>query len=213
MKDQGKAARLELKNREQDYLFNGQTYYNAIRMEEPAGKPLAKCQTKRIKLTLLAPEDLEIERKHSLEFLKYVTISRLCWEAYQQGCLLTQEDLARLMRISVSGVKTIMRKYRREGVTLPTRGNFYDIGPGVSVKYHAVKMYLSGLPIIEISWRIHQSVYVVEQYIQDYEKVCRGIEAGLGIAGLAKSVKLSEALIKQYIELYRESKHPYEALN
>ncbi|MDA8236076.1 MAG: DUF1670 domain-containing protein [Clostridia bacterium] len=206
MKDQGKSTRLELKNREQDYLFNGQTYYNAIRKEEPAGKPLAKCQTKRIKLTLLAPEDLEIERKNSLEFLKYVTISRLCWEAYQQGCLLTQEDLARLMRISVSGVKTIMRKYRREGVTLPTRGNFYDIGPRLSVKYYAVKMYLSGLPIIEISWRIHQSVYVVEQYIKDYEQVYQGFETGQSFVSLAKAIRQSEALVKQYIELHKETK-------
>lgn len=204
MKDQGKSVRLASKNRQEDYLINGQTYYNAILKEEPAGKNLAKCQTKRIKLTILAPEDLEIERKSSIEYLKFITISRLCWEAYRQGCLLTQEDLARLMRISVSGVKTIMRKYRQDGVTLPTRGNFYDIGPGLSVKYYAVKMYLSGVPIIEISWRIHQSVYVVEQYIQDFNLVQQGYGNNETVPELARTIKQSEALVNQYIGLLQE---------
>ncbi|GAG72905.1 unnamed protein product, partial [marine sediment metagenome] len=58
---------------------------------EPAGKPLSKCKLKRIKLTLLSKEDLEIEGKKSLRYLRFVTISRLCWQAYRQGCLLTQD--------------------------------------------------------------------------------------------------------------------------
>lgn len=148
-------------------LQDGEIYYHAIVDSEPAGKPLSKCKLKRIKLALLTKEDLEIEKRKNLRYLRFVTISRLCWQAYQQDCLLTQEDLARLLRLSVSAVKKILRSYRKDGITIPTRGSFHDIGPGVSHKYHAVKMYLAGLNVTDIAFRLYHDLSLKEHYIKN----------------------------------------------
>ena len=188
------------------FLSDGEAYYHSIALSEPAGKPLSKCKLKRIKLTLLSKEDLEIERQKSLRYLRFVTISRLCWQAYRQGCLLTQEDLARLLRMSTSAVKKILRSYRRKEVTIPTRGSFHDIGPGLSHKYHAVKMYLSGLTLTDIAYRLHHDLSSIERYIGNFIVVFRAYEDGYGVERISHMSKISAPLVRTYIELYNKFK-------
>lgn len=188
------------------FLADGEIYYHAIDKSEPAGKPLKACRLKRIKLTLLAKEDLEIERSKSLRYLRFVTISRLCWQAYRQGTLLTQEDLSRLLRICTSAVKKILRAYRKTGIEIPTRGAFHDIGPGVSHKYMAVKMYLSGLTLTDIAYRLHHDLSSVERYIQNFIVVFRAYEDGYSAERISHMSRISLPLVRTYIGLYNKFK-------
>ncbi len=187
-------------------LKDGEIYYHAIDASEPAGKPLKSCKLKRIKLTLLAKEDLEIERQKSLRYLRYVTISRLCWQAYRQGGLLTQEDLSRLLRMSVSAVKKILRTYRDREINIPTRGGYHDIGPSISHKGEAVKMYLSGLTLTDISFRLHHDLSSIERYIQNFIVVFRAHEDGYGAERIAHMSKISAPLVRTYISIYNKFK-------
>jgi DNA-binding transcriptional regulator LsrR (DeoR family) len=39
--------------------------------------------------------------------LRYEKVARLSWQAYNQNALLTQEEIARILNMSVSGIKKI----------------------------------------------------------------------------------------------------------
>lgn len=183
-------------------LPDGTVWYTAIDIDEPVGKPLKDCRKKRIKLTLHSIEDLEIEETHGLAGLRYEKVRRLCWEAYNQGVLLTQEDLARLLTISVSGVKKIVAHHKRDGNILPTRGNYHDIGPGISHKSEAVRMFLQGMTLSDISWRIHHCLYSVERYIRDFCVVFMAHCEGYTPQRISHMTRLSVKLIKEYITLF-----------
>ena len=197
----------EIKDRyllREDRLPDGAITYSAIDIHEPAGKPLNQCQTKRIKLTVLTKKDLEIEQQHGLSYLRYVTLCRLCWEGYHQGALLTQEDLSRLLHMSVSGIKKLIKKYHEEDEPrLPTRGNYHDIGPGVSHKAEAVFLFLSGHTLSDIAFRIHHSITSVERYIKDFCTVFLAYQEGYQPLRTAHMSKLSVKLVKEYIRLYK----------
>ena len=185
-------------------LSEGETFYRAVLLSEPPGRLIAKCKTKRIKLSLLAKEDLEISSKRNLKYLRFVTISRLCWQAYDQGCLLTQRDLAVLLRMSISSIKKIISIYRKKGAIIPTRGNFYDIGPGISSKYHAVKMYLNGLSLDEISFRLHYEISTINRYISIFLSVIKNFLEGYSYNDISDMEKISIPLVKSYSNLYEE---------
>ncbi len=185
-------------------LLEGETFYRAVLLSEPPGRLIAKCKTKRIKLSLLAKEDLEISSKRNLKYLRFVTISRLCWQAYDQGCLLTQRDLAVLLRMSISSIKKIISVYKKKGAIIPTRGNYYDIGPGISSKYYTVKMYLNGLSLDEISIRLHYGIPIINRYISIFLTVIKNFLDGYSYGDISDIEKISIPLVKSYIKLYEE---------
>jgi len=185
-------------------LPDGTIWYTAVDIEEPAGKPLKACKKKRIKLTLHSMEDLEVEERHGLAYLRYEKVRKLCWQAYNQGALLTQEDISRLLTMSVSGVKKIVAQHKRDGNRLPTRGNYHDIGPGVSHKSEAVRMFLHGMTPSDISWRIHHSLYSVERYVRDFCVVFMAHCEGYTPERISHMTRLSVKLIREYIALYEK---------
>lgn len=185
-------------------LADGVMWYTAIDIDEPAGKPLKKCKKRRIKLTLNSEKDLEVEREKGMAHLRHEKIRRLCFEAYNQGALLTQEDLARVLQLSVNGVKKIISRHRKEGNFLPTRGNYHDIGPGVSHKAEAVRLFLRGMTPSDVSWRIHHSIYSVERYIKDFCVVFIAHCEGYTPERISHMTRLSVKLVREYIDLYKE---------
>jgi hypothetical protein len=141
-------------------IEEGQVLYTAIAKEEPAGKALRDCAMVEVKLTLWNSQEMSGPR--SPEERRRVLVHRLCWEAFEQGGLLTVEDLAHLLLCSPPTVKRILAGYRREEVFIPTRGNYRDIGPGTSHKAQAVRLYLKGYLPEEIGRRMGHNIHSVE---------------------------------------------------
>lgn len=98
-----------------------------------------------ITLTLDSPDDLEALR-NGIAALRRSKIQRLTREAQEQGALLTQEDLARLLCTSRSTIKRHIARLRAKGIGVPTRGQVKDIGQGISHKGQDVQDWLAGLP-------------------------------------------------------------------
>ncbi|MHC1567972.1 MAG: DUF1670 domain-containing protein, partial [Candidatus Syntropharchaeia archaeon] len=63
--------------------------------------------------------------KYGLAALRQARLARVTHEAWDQGVSLTQEDIA-----------------AKRGVIVPTRGQQKDIGPGVSHKVEAVRLFM-----------------------------------------------------------------------
>jgi biotin operon repressor len=190
-----------------DEQRDGQIIYRAVSKEEPAGKPLTECRLISVKLTLFVKEDRKILKERELIALRRRRIIRMCHEALDQGALLTQEDLAELLTTSVRTVRYDIAALRKEGVTVPTRGYYRDIGRGPSHKVVIIGMWLKGYEYSEIELRTHHSPTSIQNYIENFKKVVY-LKDKMKTEDMRQVTGLSERLIEDYLELseeYRES--------
>ena len=179
----------------------GQMTFLAISGDTPPGRPIAESKREPINLTVDSPDDL-VALRHSVAALRRSKIQRLTREAQEQGALLTQEDLARLLCASRSTIKRDIAHLRAEGIDVPTRGQVKDIGKGVSHKGRIVGDWLAGYTFSEIKQRRRHSVASIERYCSDFQRVVRLHVHGLSVAEMRQSTGMSERLIKEYLTLY-----------
>jgi hypothetical protein len=179
----------------------GQMTFMAISGDTPPGRPIAESKREPINLTVDSPDDL-VALRHSVAALRRSKIERLTREAQEQGALLTQEDLARLLCASRSTVKRDIARLRAGGIDVPTRGQVKDIGKGVSHKGRIVGDWLAGYTFSEIEQRRRHSIHSIERYCSDFQRVVRLHMHGLSVAEIRISTGMSERLIKEYLTLY-----------
>ena len=181
----------------------GQLTYLAISVDSPAGRKLAECQRVAIKLSLHTPDDL-VALKRGVAALRQARIMRLTEEAYEQGALLSHEDLACLLSSSLTTIKRDVGQLRQQGLNVPTRGQVKDIGKGVSHKTQIVQDYLAGYTFSEIERRRRHSARAIGRYCQDFVRVVRLRQKNLSVADIRRTTGLSERLITEYLALYDE---------
>jgi biotin operon repressor len=182
----------------------GQMTFLALSGDNPPGRPIAKCKRVAVVLTLDSPDDLEA-LQNGIAALRRSKIQRLTREAQEQGALLTQEDLARLLCASRSTAKRDIARLRGEGIDVPTRGQIKDIGKGISHKGQIVQDWLAGYTFSQIKQRRWHSIHSIERYCLDFQRVMRLHRRGLKMADIRLSTGLSERLIKEYLALYEEA--------
>jgi biotin operon repressor len=182
----------------------GQMTFFALSGDVPPGRPIAESERVAITLTLDRPDDLEALRD-GVAALRRSKIQRLTREAQEQGALLTQEDLARLLCASCSTVKRDIAQLRAEGIDIPTRGQMKDIGKGISHKGQIVRDWLASYTFSEIKQRRRHSISSIERYCQSFQRVIRLYERGVSVADIRVGTGLSERLVKEYLALYEEA--------
>jgi hypothetical protein len=181
----------------------GQLTYLAVSADSPAGRKLEECQRLAIKLSLYNPDDL-VALSQGIAALRQIRILRLTEEAYEQGALLTHEDLACLLCSSLSTIKRDVRALRDQELNVPTRGQIKDIGKGVSHKTQIVQDYLAGYTFSEIERRQRHSVDAIDRYCQNLGRVVRLWHKGFSVADIRRTTGLSERLISEYLALYEQ---------
>jgi len=179
----------------------GQMTFLAVSAETPPGRSLADCRRIAITLTLDSPDDLEALQL-GIAALRRSKTQRLTVEAQEQGALLTQEDLARLLCTSRSTIKRDIAYLRSQGIAVPTRGQVKDIGRGASHKAQIVGDWLAGYTFSEIQRRRWHSISSIERYCGDFLRVVRLYTYGLAVAEIRISIGLSERLIQEHLDLY-----------
>jgi biotin operon repressor len=182
----------------------GHMTFLALSGDNPPGRPIKECRREAVTVTLDSPDDLEALR-NGIAALRRSKIQRLTREAQEQGALLTQEDLARLLCTSRSTIKREIARLRAQGVDVPTRGQIKDIGKGISHKGQIVQDWLAGYTYSQIKQRRWHSISSIERYCTDFQRVVRLHEGGLSEADIRISTGLSERLIKEYLLLYEEA--------
>jgi hypothetical protein len=174
----------------------------AISAGTPPGRSIGECKRLAINLTLDCADDLEALRG-GVGALRRSKIQRLTREAQDQGALLTQEDLARLLCTSRSTIKRDIGRLRAGGINVPTRGQIKDIGRGISHKACIVDDWLAGYTFSQIQRRRRHSISSIERYCSDFQRVARLHRHGLSVVDIRISTSLSERLIREYLDLYQ----------
>lgn len=195
-----------------------QTIVVATKIEAAAGKRLSESDYGEVVITLHSRED-ELIRENPAEFSKRYNfggidsttavrrnkLRRITEEAYRQGCVLTQEDIA--YKVLNCGLRTVQRDvaaFKKAGVHIPIRGAVCDIGRSVSHKVEAVKRFAEGQGISLIARRIHHSEGSVERYVKKFLQICSGLEEGLKESEISFLTQSSYSLIKEYKGLYEK---------
>ena len=187
------------------YLRYGQLVWMAVPVDEfpERGKSIVRTRMKPVILTYLASEDVETIRDgFTSRQLRINRMVRWCDEAYDQGALLTQLDLAVLLNVCDSVVSDYVNEYQRaSGRILPTRGNMHDMSGAITHKREIITMYLQGFLTPTIARKTRHSKDAVDRYIRDYEAVKLVRTATSDIDRISQITHLSKRVIRQYLDL------------
>lgn len=190
--------------------FDNQIIFYAVSVVEPAGKPIKDCKLIPVKLTLYSHLDRKVRDSLGIVALREHIAKRLAREAYQQGGLLSQEDLAGVLIMDRSTVKRIVARIKKKGGAIPTRGEIKDIGPGLSHKARIVELLLKRYQPTEVVIKTKHSIGSITRYFENFIKVVYLYDEGFDPLKIRHLSGISEKVVGEYITLYdRFRKKPF----
>jgi hypothetical protein len=187
------------------FIKNGQMVWHAVPVDEypKKGKSIAQTKLKPVVLDMISEQDIDDMKKtlHHRE-IRMKKIERWTQQAYDQGALLTQLDLAVLLGINEYTAGQYVREYYQlYKRPLPTRGNIQFLGSGQTHKKEILTLYLNGYLVPAICQRTRHSKDAVERYIRDFEAI-RMLDSKFDdINSISLITRLSKRVVQQYIEL------------
>jgi len=188
-------------------LKPGQLLFQVVSTEAASNTPLAECEQTTVVLTLDAGEqDLQIRQYHGIVGLRRHRMQRLAHEAFQQGGLLTVEDLAN--RLLNCGERTLSRDLgalRDQNIILPLRSTIKDMGRAVSHRSVIIEQWLHGKEYEQIGQITHHSIASVQNYVSKFKRVVALTEQNFDIHSISFLVKISTSLAQQYYQLYNDT--------
>lgn len=170
------------------------------------GKTLAKTKTKYVILSVVADSDIsDYSKGIKTSPILAKRIARIVNEAYHQGGVLSQADIALIFNISQAKVSQLILKYQREKeVMLPLRGVVQDIGRSITHKVKIIKMYTQNYSTKDIARATSHTPSSVDRYIRDFQRVKILWEKDMMLSEIAYITSLSENLVNEYIQIVKE---------
>jgi DNA-binding Lrp family transcriptional regulator len=182
---------------------DGQLIYRAIPEDVPPGVKTEEVKTHAVRLTLVSTEDVPVISRDTGELTRR-RIVRLANEAFDQGGLLTQADLALLLGESPRTIGRRIKEIQDDGVIVPTRGTRMDIGPGISHKTKIVQMYAEGYDFMDIKRRTRHSSESIGRYLKDFARMMVLHDRGHSAKEIRIITGHSERLVREYLELLEQ---------
>jgi hypothetical protein len=188
-------------------LKPGQILFQVLSIDNNPSVNLSESKQITVTLTFDDPaEDLELREHSGVVGLRQHRIQRVCNEAYQQGGLLTVEDLA--YRLFNCGQRTICRDLqalRNKNIVLPLRSTIKDMGRTLSHRCLIVKNWLKGKEYSEISRDTFHSIQSVKNYVDKFKRVITLSEENYDVHTIAFLVKLSPQLVEEYFNIFKNN--------
>lgn len=187
------------------FLKPGQMVWHAVPLNEfpKKGKSMRQTKLKPVILDLIAEADIE-DLKGPLHHreVRLKKIERWTHQAFDQGALLSQLDLAVLLGVNEFTAGNYVREFASlYDRPLPTRGNIQLIGGGQTHKREIIALHLKGFLVPTICQRTNHSQEAVERYIRDFESV-KILSTKFDDPDLiSRIIRLSKSVVKQYLDL------------
>jgi hypothetical protein len=187
------------------FLKQGQMVWHAVPVDEypKKGKSIAQTRLRPVVLDIITDSDIEDMKTplHHRE-LRLKKVERWTHQAYDQGALLTQLDLAVLLTATTVTTGQYVREYESlYNRPLPTRGNIQLIGGGQSHKKQIITLHLRGYLVPTICQKTNHSKEAVERYIRDFEAVKLLSTKFDDVDVISRIIRLSSSVVKQYLDL------------
>jgi hypothetical protein len=189
-------------------LQPGQLSLQVVSIEAPPGPRLTHCPQILVTLTWEDPAtDLPARKKGGVAALRRHRLVRVCHEAFQQGGLLTLEDLA--YRLFNCGQRTLCRDLqtlRQTNISPPLRSTIKDIGRTLSHRQRVIELWLAGQEYSQIAKTAFHCISSVRNYVEKFKRVALLQAEGFDLQAIAFLARLSEPLAQQYLALLKDKK-------
>jgi len=172
------------------------------------GQRVEDYKNTRITLPLINEEDIEMQENLSSPERDKAKIVKLINSAYEQGGLLTIEELALMVNRTQMSVSRRVREYQEEHqIVLPLKGNKLDMGPGITHKKIILELYEKKIAPPDIARQVNHSQEAVDRYIKDYDRVKFLVRRGMDIIEISHLTGRGKQVVKQYLEILKRH-HP-----
>lgn len=187
------------------FLKQGQMVWPAVPVDEypKKGKSMAQTKLRPVVLDIISDSDIEDMKTplHHRE-LRLKKVERWTQQAFDQGALLSQLDLAVLLTTSSNTAGEYVREYHNlYNRPLPTRGNVQLIGRGQTHKKEIIALHLKGYLVPTICQKTNHSRESVERYIRDFESVKLLSTKFDDVVDISRIIRLTPSVVKQYLDL------------
>jgi DNA-binding transcriptional regulator YhcF (GntR family) len=158
-------------------------------------------------LTLFSPEDdreLPVDDKQASVWRRQRKLMRVTEEAREQDGLLSQEDLARILMCDVRTIRRDIKELHKTGIIVATRGQQKDIGPGVTHRALAIRLWLEGVEPVAIARQIKHSIGAVENYLEKFKRVSYLRRRHFDDYQIALTIGISVRAAKTFVAIHHE---------
>jgi len=192
-----------------EQVHHGQVVWAAVSTDDPPGRRqrIADTDLVPVVLDLSNGEDIDarMDRNSAAERMLRKAV-RLCQQAYEQGGLLSNCDLAELLTSSDSRIANLLARHEREeGQIVPRRATLHDVGSGVTHKRIICRMrYVEGKEPHLIARLTGHSLEAVESYLSRYDRVRHCRLQGLTPQQTAHALGCSLRLVQEYLDIDQE---------
>jgi len=187
------------------HIHYGQLVWLAVPLDEypRRGKSIAGTRMKPVVLSFITDDDIShIAFGFDSKTLRKKRITRWVDEAFDQGALLTQLDLAALLGVCDAVVSSYVKEIQCSGTLLATRGNIHDLSGAITHKREIITLYLEGYLTPEIAGKTNHSKEAVDRYIKDYHRVETLWKHNItDLDHISQLTRLSRKVAQQYIDL------------
>lgn len=170
-----------------------------------AGRRLTDIPQVPVVLDLITPEDLQALASGQ----KYIDVrrqrnARLLDQAFAQGGVLAQSDLASMLLVSNDSIGEDIRHVQsKEQRLLPYRGTIHDLGRSLTHKVEVIRLFEQGYLESDICTRLSPAhdLSSVERYIQMYKNTLKLLMRGFSPQELSGILSISASLVMAYVEI------------
>lgn len=183
----------------------GQVQLSVVDAEVPPQVPLHQAAQRLVTLTLYAgPEDNQLREREGVSALRRARVVRMAEEAFQQGGLLTLEDLAALLNCGLRTLVRDLQQLRHQEVIPPLRSTVKDMGRSLTHRRKIVELWLQGHEYSTIAHKTSHSVESVANYVDKFKRCAAAFAQVFDLNTTAFLVGISVALATEFHRLYSE---------
>jgi len=205
---------------ETSHLQPGQTTWTAVHKEARAsyGKSIDKTELTPVVLDLVGKEEIAQRAQGAkLRDIKVDATARLFTQAYQQDGVLTNAEIAILLKISPATVGSYIKTWEENnGKTLPRRGTIHDMGPSVTHKRIIIhKLFIDQKTVEQAARETNHSFEAIQRYISSFRRVILCRQKGIDFEKTTIVLNMSKKLLEQYnqiIDQYVEQNNDLEKM-
>jgi predicted transcriptional regulator len=203
---------------ETSHLQPGQTTWVAVHKDAgPAyGKSIANTKLTPVVLDLvLADEAVQRAKGEKLRDIKRDAAARLFNQAYQQDGVLTNTEVALLLKISPGTVgKYIVQWETERNQVLPRRGTIHDMGPSLTHKRIIIhKLFIEHKTVENVAKETNHSFEAIQNYIGTFRQVLLCRKKGMNSDEIAFAIKRTSRLVHEYEKIIEHYAQESNILN
>jgi DeoR/GlpR family transcriptional regulator of sugar metabolism len=147
-------------------------------------------------------EDRRVKTREGLSGMRQGKVLRLTAEALEQGGVLTQEDLARVLGVHRRTIARTVHALKGQGHLVQTRGAIQGVGRCQSHKVRIIELWLDREGYEKIARWVHHSPRSIQRYVSTFLRMVVLQRKETAVSEIAFLTRSSKRLVREYLRVY-----------